>query len=220
MNLANVVGASVEFDGHTTSTTFQFDNSGGESFQITSSSGGTGSTVGLDGTISGTFSYSSISSTTFGGVTIQTAPVTLAVGSAAPVLTISDGAGHNLTATISMMNIVTSGSSGGVNYTDNVNLSNVAYTGSNADLLTFMNEANGPPASGTATISFQFIPPLSLTQLLTGVNKTSYSGTLVAGTDNGGSVPEPSSLSLVLCGAASLLTMTGYGLRRRRARNS
>jgi hypothetical protein len=203
LDFSSDVGANVEFKGSGTGATFVFNNNGtGHGFDITSSTG-VGDSVGLQGTIGGTFSYTKASIVTLGP--LQMAPVSTSGG----LFTISDGSPHSLTATITGVDLDTAGSGGTVNVDGAINLSNVVYTGTNADLVELRNEANG--SGGAVSITFQFLPAESLTQLTANHSdkKTSYSGSLITM-----SVPEPSSLVL---GCTAALGLIGYGLRRRRA---
>ncbi len=203
LDISSLVGASVEFKGSGTGSTFTFDNNGsGNGFGITSSTG-VGDSVGLLGSISGTFSYTKASIVTLGP--LQMAPASTSGG----LLTITDSSLHSLTATITGVDVDTVGTGGSVNVDGAINLSNVVYTGTNADLVELRNEVNS--SGGVASISFQFLPAESLTQLTANHSdhKTSYSGTIITT-----SVPEPSSLVL---GCTAALGLFGYGLRRRRA---
>lgn len=199
------IGASVEFQGSGTSSTFVFNNFAGSGFHITSSSG-VGDSVGLHGTIGGSFTYqqSSISSiiVPFIGL-VQSAPVTTVGG----LLTITDLSHNALTGVVTGVDIETVGTGGTVNVSGDINLKNVVYTGMNADLLQLKNEAN--EGAGILAITFQFIPSKSLTDLLNGDRTTSYSGSILTQ-----SAPEPSSLVLGCTGAVALL---GYFRRRRAA---
>jgi hypothetical protein len=200
LTLSSDVGANVEFKGFGTSATFIFNNNlSGRGFHITSSSG-VGDSVGLYGTIGGTFSYQTASITTIGP--LQTAPVATAGG----VLKITDASLQTLTGAITGVDLDTLGTGGTVNVNGAINLSNVTYTGTNADLMTLRDEANF--AGGVVSLTFQFTPAKSLTQLAVNHadNKTSYSGSLLTQ-----SVPEPSTLALGCTGALALL---GYFWRR------
>jgi hypothetical protein len=199
--LSSDVGADVEFKGFGTSATFVFNNNlSGSSFHITSSSGA-GDSVGLHGSIGGSYSYQTAMISTLGPV--QTAPVATVGG----ILTIVDAGLHQLTGTITGVDLDTVGTGGTVNVNGAINLSNVIYTGTNADLLTLRNEADY--AGGVLALTFQFIPAQSLTKLAVNHadNSTSFSGTLMTQ-----SVPEPSGLVLGCTGALALL---GYSWRRK-----
>jgi hypothetical protein len=201
--LSSDVGANVEFTGSGTSATFVFNNNlSGTGFHITSSSG-VGDSVGLHGTIGGSFTYQNLQITTLG--ISQMAPVATVGG----VLTITDASLQALTGTITGVDIGTMGTLGGVNVNGDINLSNVTYAGTNADLLTLRDEADY--GSGVLAITFQFTPAQSLTQLVTNLadNATSYSGSLMTQ-----SAPEPSGL---LLGCTGILALVGYAWRRKRA---
>jgi hypothetical protein len=209
LNMSSVVGADVDFDGTGTTGSFSFNNNGsGQGFQITSSSG-TGDAAGLYGTIGGTFSYATSSIVSELGGVLQTASLTTSDGS----LTITDGNHQTLTATIAGLNVTTLGTSGVVNVSGAINLSDVVYSGTNTDLLALKTDANAN--GGVFTLTFQFVPGLSLTQLAASgaVNETSYSATIQASSFGITSVPEPSSLAL---GCIGTLALAGFGICRRK----
>jgi hypothetical protein len=199
LDLASVAGANVEFLGSGTGASFEFNNNGlGQGFQITLSSG-FGDSVGLYGTLGGTYSYTTASIVTLGP--LQTAPLITSGG----LLTIVDAASTALTGTIAGVDVSTVGTGGLVNVNGAINLTGVSYAGTNLDLIQLRDES---VYKGVLAISFQFIPGKSLTDLAAhcAVNETSYSGSIYT------AVPEPSSLALAGLGA---LGMFGYGLRRR-----
>jgi hypothetical protein len=203
LDISSDVGTSVEFNGSGNEATFGFNNNGsGHGFDVTSSSG-VGDSVGLHGTIGGSFSYSKASISTVGP--LQVAPVSTSGG----LLTITDSSLHSLTGTIVGVDLGTLGTGGAVNVFGAINLSNVVYTGTNADLKELRDEVNS--SGGVVAISFQFVPAQSLIQLTTNHSdrKTSYSGSIQTM-----SVPEPTSLVLGCTGA---LGVFGFRLKRRRA---
>lgn len=200
LTLSSDVGANGEFKGSGTSATILFNNNlSGTGFHITSSDG-VGDSVGLHGTIGGTFTYQTAQITTTGP--LQTAPVATVGG----LLQITDASLHTLTGKITGVDLDTMGTGGTVNVNGAINLSNVTYTGTVADLVRLRNEADA--AGGVVSLTFQFTPAKSLTQLAVNHadNKTSYSGSLMTQ-----SVPEPSGLVLSCTGALALL---GYFWRR------
>ncbi len=192
----------MEFQGTGSGANFSFNaNGSGQGFSITSSTG-VGDSVGLYGSIGGTFSYTTPSS----GSTAS------ATGSG--TLTIIDGNGVKLTGTVVMEDVSTFGTFGGTNINGQVNLTGVSYSGSNQDLTQLKNEAD-TGGGAVLTISFQFTTPESLKQLAnTKSISTSYSGSIAttAGGDVSG-VPEPSGLAIAGIGALGLI---GYSLRRKR----
>jgi hypothetical protein len=191
------VGASFSFTQGTTGTGSGYD------FQITNNdTGRTGSSsaLGLNGNITGTYSYTDGSITTSSGT--QSAPLT-----GTGTFSITDANSVMLTATVAWINIQTSGTGGTINATGTLNLTSVAYTGTNADLLQLKNEANG---GGVAALTFQFTPAQTLTSLETSTHSTSYSGTLTAT-----ATPEPTSIALALAGLPVLGVIWA---RRRRQR--
>ena len=169
LNFSSVPGATVRFTG--TGKTFQFVDSttvgfAGSDFRVTLSDGA-GDSIGLLGNLGGTFTIGTI---TISGP-IQNAPVT-GVGS----FSIFDGS-TSLTATAQWTSIRTFGTSGGINAGGSINLSAISYSGANADLQALAASAAD---TGIATVSFQFVPAKTLTQLTTAgaVNSTTYSGTV------------------------------------------
>ncbi len=206
LDFSNAKGADVSFAGNSTGTgaTFVFNNNGsGEGFQITGSSG-VGNSVGLFGTLGGSYSYTTASIVTMG--ILQTAPVTTSGGS----ITITDNSDVSLTATVAGIDVTTIGAGGVVNVGGVINLTGVSYSGTNADLQELRNDAAG---GGIVSISFQFvslpIPNLTSLAAMNAEHSTSYSGTIVAS-----AVPEPSSFALACIAAVTLI---GCGLRRSRA---
>jgi len=195
-NFSDVAGSSIQFNGAASS--FQFDNnvSNGHQWWITSESGGINSALALQGSFGGgPWSY--------GPITVNGADEYAAVTQPA-VLTINDGAGHLATANVAWVEVTTSQGIGGLNANLIVNLSNLAYAGANVDLLNFFSA----PA-GELSVSFQYNPAMSLTQLTTGTGPylTSYSGSLTT-------VPEPGTMLLASLGGGLLLLLRS----RRQAR--
>jgi hypothetical protein len=212
LDIAAAANANIAFvgSGAGSGASFNFtNNSSGDGFQITETSGDH-SAVGLFGTIGGTFSYTSVT-TTAGG--LETALVTTSNGT----LSISDGT-DVLTGNISGMNIFTFGTTGAINYTGSINLSGISYTGSNTELLALENDVNMNNAGGVVTLSFQFTnPSQTLLSLETGNNSTSYSGTVSAsGEFSGQSVPEPGTLCLGCIALGTIVLGTSWRRARRR----
>ncbi|MBI4603850.1 MAG: PEP-CTERM sorting domain-containing protein [Planctomycetes bacterium] len=194
LDFANVASAKVRFDAATDTFTFDDATSGadlGRDFVVTGvSSGALGDDVfaplgalDLRGNIDGTFQIGTIS--TSGGH--EWASVT---GSGQ--LRIHDGLGGTFTADLSWVTIETLGGAGGINAGGALNLTSTSYSGSNPDLVLL---ASLP--GGITTVSFQFVPGKSLTELVTNGGRTSYSGSLV-------SVPEPTAMGLVGLALAAL----------------
>lgn len=212
LNLANTSNSNVVFTPTGTSSNpsanFSFvpATPGGYSFSITNSSG-VGDSVNDLGTLSGTYSYSGV--TTSGNT--QTANV-----SGTGVLDINDGSGHDFTGNVQGITIQTQGTGGTVNASGTINLSSVSYLGAQKDLLTLLG--NSQYNGGIVTLTFSFVPAKTLTQLgttagaPTGGYKSSFQGTVFAA-----STPEPSSMVLAGLGAVGLI---GYGIRRRKARTA
>jgi hypothetical protein len=187
MDFANTPGAHLSFDGHNGTFSFTPDTSGHE-FQINNVSGGTGSALGLFGTISGTF--------TIGMIANNEAAVT---GSG--VLTVLDGP-HNLTANISFLEIEKPNSLGVLNPDEHVNLSNVHYTGTNQDLSDFAGSL-GPAGM------LIFFDSHTLAHLESGGQtiSTGFAGNLDP------VVPEPGTMTIFLAAAP---LVGGFWFKRRR----
>jgi hypothetical protein len=208
LSIAAEAGANIEFKGSGTGAAFFFNNNElGQGFEVSGSTG-VGDSVGLFGTLGGTYSFATSSIVTAGSV--QTAAVASSGGS----LTITDSGNKSLTGSVAGIDVTSVGTGGAVNLNGAINLTNISYSGVNADLMQLKDEATVD--GGLVTISFQFLPAINLTALAAGGADvtTSYSGT-IATMESSQSVPEPSTLVL---GCISLLG--GYGLWRRNARGA
>ena len=213
LGIASTTNADIAFTGTGSAATFSFNNNtSGQGFEVTTSSG-SGDSIGLYGTISQSFTYSSVGTN---GNT-QTASVST-VGSNPAILTITDSSHDSFTATIQALTISTTGTSGGININGSLNLSNASYAGTNSDLTALYKDIG--LAGGIAVLSFQFIPAESLTaSKLLARKVATYSGTIfTAGSFNGGNggVPEPTSLSLACIGLGTIIA--GVVWRRRASR--
>lgn len=140
---------------------------------------------GLFGNIDGTFTVGAVTNQGFG---IETAPVT-----GTGTFSIFDGFA-TLSADVSWSDIFSLGTTLGLNVSGNLNLTNIVYTGTNVEL-----NAMKQDGQGVLTVSAQFVPGMSLSQLMTSnaVSSTSYSGTY-------NSVPEPASMALIGMGVMAL----------------
>jgi len=197
LNFSSSPGASIEFNGAADS--FQFNPSTftgfggvylGTQWFIGSETGGTGSALGLFGSVgNGPFNYGTI---TVNGP-LQTAPVLGPLGG----LDINDGSGSHLTGTINWEQIQTSAFAGALNANLVVNVTGLSYGGTNPDLLTLI--AGGV---GQMNLSFQFSPGETLTQLSTGVSPFS---TTFAGSVSPSTVPEPGTVGLLVVGLGVLI---------------
>jgi hypothetical protein len=197
LNYSSTVSSTIQFNG--AASTFQFNNSpvslGGNQWQITSETGGTGSALGLLGDVfNGPFSYGAI---TIVSPDEQMASVIGPLGA----LVIHDGLGNDLTGNVDWIKVRTFDSLGGLNALLNVNVTGLAYAGLNPDLLSLVAGAPGD----SMNLSFQFNPGQTLTQLTTGAGPyvTSYSGSIAA-------VPEPTT---VVAGVLLLLPFGASTLR-------
>jgi hypothetical protein len=191
-NFSGEVGASMQFNG--TASSFQFDNNvSGNQWWITSESSGS-SALGLQGLISGgPWSY--------GAITINGLQQYATVNPTSTTLTINDGAGFLATANLVWGAVSTYQSVGGVNTLNTtVNLSGLSYSGANVDLLNFFSA----PA-GELSLSFQFNPAMTLSQLTAGTRTygTSFSGSL-------STVPEPGTMLLGSLGGGLLLLLNSW----------
>jgi hypothetical protein len=126
------------------------------------------------GQITGTFSIGTI--TTIGGV--STAPVT-----GTGTFVIHDGLGHNLTASLTWVDITQFGTAGFLDVNGQVNLTSITYTGINPDLVSLRNAGFAVDA-----LSFTFTPAVALTLLRNGPgsHSTSFSGSVSFAVPDGG----------------------------------
>jgi len=180
IDYANTVGSSINFDGL---GNFSFAPLG-DNFAVTG-----GSAAGLLGEITGTYSIGAI--TTIG--IVSSAPVT---GSG--LFVIHDGSA-TLSATLNWVDILQVGAGNILNDSGVVSLTGITYGGSNPDLL-----ALASAGSAANVLTFQFIPPVSLSTLAGSPNATSFSGSISTVPDGGATV---ALLGFVLVGVE--------GLRRR-----
>jgi hypothetical protein len=162
ITFSSLPGASINFNGD---GTFNFPNAtSGNSFQTD---------VGDAGNISGTYTIGTVS-TVF---SVSSASVT---GSG--TLTIVDQNHVSLTGAVDWKDVTQVGTAGALNINGELNLSSIVYSGTEADLLALKNAGQG-----SAVVSFQFTPSVSLADLKATKNSTSFSGSI-------GIVPEPSTL--------------------------
>jgi hypothetical protein len=168
-----------------------FDFTAGNNITINS-----GTATGFSGGITGLFGVGLITTTSTPFGPVETASV-----SGTGALNIFDGS-NLLTATLSWVDIATFGTASNLNTTGTANLSNITYAGANADLLALLNGG-----SGVNVLSFQFIPPKTLTNLFTNsatTTSTSFSGSIAP-------IPVPAAVWLF---GSGLLGMVGIARRK------
>ena len=170
LTISPVVGGMLAIAGTGSGANLSFTaGSSGFDFQVGTSTGSTGN--GDLGTISGTYSFTSASITPEGGG--QQAPLT---GSG--TLTINDGAGHNLTGTVTSLEKVETNAAGNslpINDLMVVNLTGMAYSGLQQDLLNLVHfDAGQAVLDLTATVA----PSANLTTMSgsTFTGSETYSG--------------------------------------------
>jgi hypothetical protein len=184
IDYSNVTGASINFNGNSTFN-FATTDLSGNMFRITT----VGPAQNLLGSIGGTFTIGTV--TTVGG--LSTAPV-----SGSGLLTIHDGLSNDLTGTVSWLDMQQAGTGDSLNINGQLNLTNITYSGLNTTLLQIANSH-----SANDTLSFQFSSAVTLAQLKTTVQATSFSGSISA--PDGGT-------TVMLLGFA----LSGLALMRRR----
>jgi hypothetical protein len=194
LNFSSSPGSTIQFNGG--SDSFQFNPStftglGGNYLNtqwfVGSENGGTAA-VGLFGSVgNGPFSYGAI---TVNG-SEQSASV-LGLGA----LDIKDGSGFDVTGNVDWVQINTFNYSGALNAALVVNITGLSYAGSNPDLQSLV-----AAGSGQVTLTFQFSPGETLSQLSSGSSPftTSYSGSLSP-------TPEPTTVGLLLLGLGGVIT--------------
>lgn len=186
LDFANTPDATLSFYGGA-SPYFAFNNnSSGNSFTITAvHEGAGGDTVGLLGSIAGTFGIGTVSD--------NSAPV-----SNPGILTITDTDGKPFTAQVLWYAIFSEGTLGGINDSYMVNLSDIHYSGANPDL-------QGWGADQTAVVGFSGKDLSVLTA--EPYNATAFSGNLSA-------VPAPAVVLLLGTGLAGLAGLRLRGRRK------
>ena len=177
---SSVGGAAINFIGGG-----QFDFTPSASFQIISSSFGTGAN-GLLGGMSGTY--------TMTGISGNTANVTGSGG-----FSITDASNVKLTGTLTWLTVSQTGTGNTLDFLGAVNLTGLSYAGSNPVLQDLAVQT-----SVIDTLSFTFVPMESLTQLAntTSPLSTTFSGT-IAGTTS--SLPDGGTTVALLGGALTAM---------------
>jgi hypothetical protein len=197
LNLASLGTSLISFAGSGGSVSFTPDSGAGH-YDFSIGSSNLAGLVGLKGTIGGVYAIGSV--TPYG-------PGQQAVVSGAGAFSIYDGVSSSLTGTVSWDTAATVGTAGALNVSDAPNLSGLSYSGSNSALLELVRDS-----SAIATVSFQFLPAESLSQLATGgkPESTSYSGSLSA-------IPEPPASAAIIGFAAFAGVLLGFQAKRARA---
>lgn len=191
LNFSSTPGSTIQFNGSSSSFSFNPSINAGTQWQIGSQDGGTGAAIALFGAVnSGPFSYGPITTITSSSGIDESATVTGPAG----MLVINDGSGFDLTGNVNWVQVSTHNFAGAINSDLTINITGLSYAGSNADLQTL--------ALGSAVslgLTFQFAPGLTLSDLSsgTGIYKTSYSGSLAV-------VPEPTTVGCLLLGLGVL----------------
>lgn len=198
LDYGSVGNAHILFNAATDTFTFVNSSSAnaGFGFSINSGSGVgyDGSSLGLLGTITGTFTIGTI---TGGGV--QNAPVT-----GPGTVSIDDGFGFFFTGTVAWGSIFTLGANGGGNNVAAINLTGTSYAGLNNDLLALNNTLGN---QAVMTFGFGFVPAENLTDLTTpgGAQQSSFTGDLDANppvsTPDGGATIGMLGLGMLALGA-------------------
>lgn len=196
LNFSSSPGASIQFNGAAQS--FQFNPSTftglggaylGTQWFVGSETGGTGSALGLFGSVgNGPFSY--------GSITVNGPEQTASVLGPLGAVDIKDGSGFDVTGNVDWVQIDTFNFSGALNASLVVNLTGLSYAGSNPDLQSLV-----AAGSGQVTLSFQFSPGETLTQLSSGSSPftTSYAGSISP-------TPEPTTVGLLLLGLGGVIS--------------
>jgi hypothetical protein len=196
LNFSSSPGSTIQFNGGAQS--FQFNSStfsgfgnvyNGTQWFVGSENGGTGSAIGLFGSVgNGPFSY--------GPITVAGPEQSALLLGPLGALDIKDGLGFDVTGNVDWVQINTFNFSGALNAALVVNISDLSYAGSNADLQSLV--AGG---SGQVTLTFQFSPGETLSQLSSGSSPftTSYSGSISP-------TPEPTTVGLLLLGLGGVIT--------------
>lgn len=195
IDLASLPNGDIVFDpadGSGSEGSFSFDtDTAGDNFHVTSLGG-------LKGSLTGDFEIGTVTAGS------STSPLVLDYASVTGTgdITISDGAGGNLTAKVMFNQIYTLNGTGGIFTSGEGNLTSITYSGSNPTLQTMYNAG-----SATQTISFNILG-VTLSDLVdetaTVTRSSSWSSTITA-------VPIPAAAWLF---GSALLGITMLGRRK------
>lgn len=189
VNFTSVGTAEIAFDGASSEIGFTPDSKTGFDFQVASSN--ISGLVGDLGDIVGSFKMGPVYTLALGPLDVQEAMVT---GTGA--LTISDGTPQLFSASVTWNAVTVFGTGGILDAIGEPNLSNFTYHGSNPALLLLSQQT-----IGMVSATFQFVPPVSLTDLADGNsnNSTTFSGSFEA-------IPEPGYTAAILGGFILLVS--------------
>ena len=164
-SFANNTGQAINFDGQ---SHFSFGDPADAATQSQADShitNGPAALLGLNQDIGGVFTIGAVTTVSPG---VYTAPVT----GGPHTYQIWDSLGVPLSGMIDFKTIKTDNTSNTLNIEGVLNVDYNTYTGTNTALQNFLGQ------KGSAVVTFQFVPAMSLPALTTTVTNTSFSGTV------------------------------------------
>ncbi len=188
LNFSSLPGSTIQFNG--SASTFSFNPSGADQWWITSINNGVGDSLALHGRFSG-------GPWTYGGITTTGPNQHASVISPLGTITLFDGTGGTATGAINWVDVDTYQFAGALNGSAAVNLTGLTYTPGTTPISDLQQVVAG--GLGSALLTFQFNPGMTLTDLTSGTGpyRTSYSGSIAA-------IPEPGIMALTLFGLLPL----------------